>query len=85
VTIDDGTLNYLPVPPATTPTTALDVTGAAYTNNDLDPNTAQASFLGGLSNTDTVIDIAVSVTRAPPRPGKPPPLHALDVKHRAGI
>jgi hypothetical protein len=44
VTIADGTLNYLPVPPATTPTTPLGVTGAAYTNNDLDPNTATTLF-----------------------------------------
>ncbi|MEW6268144.1 MAG: DUF4394 domain-containing protein [Thermodesulfobacteriota bacterium] len=38
-TIADGTLNYLVgTPPA--PQTALGVTGAAYTNNDLDPSTA---------------------------------------------
>jgi hypothetical protein len=36
-TVVDGTLNFPPVPPATTPTTALGVTGAAYTNNDLEP------------------------------------------------
>ena len=36
-TVADGTLNFPPVPPATTPTTALGVTGAAYTNNDLEP------------------------------------------------
>jgi Domain of unknown function (DUF4394) len=35
----DGTLTY---PPATTPATG--VTGAAYTNNDLDPNTATTLF-----------------------------------------
>ena len=36
-TVADGPLNFPPVPPATTSTTALGVTGAAYTNNDLEP------------------------------------------------
>jgi Domain of unknown function (DUF4394) len=36
-TVVDGPLNFPPVPPATTSTTALGVTGAAYTNNDLEP------------------------------------------------
>lgn len=39
MTAQDGTLA---VPPATTP--ALGVAGAAYTNNDLDPNTATTLF-----------------------------------------
>jgi Domain of unknown function (DUF4394) len=38
-TVMDGTLT---VPPATTP--AMGVAGAAYTNNDLDPNTATTLF-----------------------------------------
>ena len=38
VTINDGTLNYTPG------TAATGVTGAAYTNNDLDPNTATTLF-----------------------------------------
>ena len=42
----DGTLTY---PPATTPATR--VTGAAYTNNDLDPNTATTLF-----DLDTMLD-----------------------------
>ena len=37
----DATLNY-PGPPAVTPATGL--TGAAYTNNDLDPNTGTTLF-----------------------------------------
>jgi hypothetical protein len=42
-TIADGTLNYLVgTPPA--PQTALGVTGAGYTNNDLDPATATTLF-----------------------------------------
>ncbi|MFD3442906.1 DUF4394 domain-containing protein [Streptomyces sp. NPDC058685] len=47
----DGTLTNPAVPPATTPTTALGVTGAAYTNNDL--NTATATTLFDI---DTVND-----------------------------
>ena len=39
-TIVDGTLTY-PGPPATT---ATGVTGAAYTNNDMDPNTATTLY-----------------------------------------
>jgi hypothetical protein len=62
VTITDGTLNYLPVPPATTPTTALDVTGAAYTNNDLDPNTATTLF-----DIDSALDQVV--IQSPPNNG----------------
>ncbi|GJF30382.1 hypothetical protein KNE206_30820 [Kitasatospora sp. NE20-6] len=40
----DGTLTNPAVPPATTGTTALGVTGAAYTNNDLDAATATTLF-----------------------------------------
>ncbi len=40
----DGTLTNPAVPPATTPTTALGVTGAAYTNNDLNTATATSLF-----------------------------------------
>lgn len=46
VTTVDGTLTY---PPATTP--ALGVTGAAYTNNDLDPNTSTTLY-----DMDTTLD-----------------------------
>ncbi|MDX2937131.1 DUF4394 domain-containing protein [Streptomyces ipomoeae] len=40
----DGTLTNPPVPPATTGATAQGVTGAAYTNNDLDAGTATTLF-----------------------------------------
>ncbi|UUU34031.1 DUF4394 domain-containing protein [Streptomyces sp. CA-210063] len=40
----DGTLTNPPVPPATAGTTAQGVTGAAYTNNDLDTTTATTLF-----------------------------------------
>jgi Domain of unknown function (DUF4394) len=40
-TQNDGTLNY-PGPPAVNPATGL--TGAAYTNNDIDPNTGTTLF-----------------------------------------
>ena len=43
-TATDGTLAYPPVPPATAPTTATGVTGAAYTNNDGDPDTATTLY-----------------------------------------
>jgi hypothetical protein len=44
VTATDGTLTNPPVPPATAGTTATGVTGAAYTNNDLDANTSTTLF-----------------------------------------
>ncbi|MFE5815398.1 DUF4394 domain-containing protein [Streptomyces sp. NPDC056479] len=47
----DGTLTNPPVPPATTGATASGVTGAAYTNNDLDASTATTLF-----DLDTVQD-----------------------------
>ncbi|MCT9082032.1 DUF4394 domain-containing protein [Streptomyces fulvoviolaceus] len=40
----DGTLTNPPVPPATSGTTAMGVTGAAYTNNDLNAATATTLF-----------------------------------------
>lgn len=40
----DGTLTNPPIPPATAGTTAQGVTGAAYTNNDLDTTTATTLF-----------------------------------------
>lgn len=43
-TVADGTLTNPPVPPATAGVTARGVTGAAYTNNDLDPSTATTLF-----------------------------------------
>ncbi|GAA4087208.1 DUF4394 domain-containing protein [Nonomuraea soli] len=44
MTATDGRLTNPPVPPATTGVTALGVTGAAYTNNDLSPATATTLF-----------------------------------------
>lgn len=44
MTATDGKLTNPPVPPATTGATALGVTGAAYTNNDLNPATATTLF-----------------------------------------
>lgn len=43
-TAGDGTLTNPPVPPATAGATARGVTGAAYTNNDLDTTTATTLF-----------------------------------------
>lgn len=43
-TMTDGRLAYPAVPPATAPTMAMGVTGAAYTNNDADPNTATTLY-----------------------------------------
>lgn len=40
----DGTLTYPAVPPGE-PTTGTGITAAAYTNNDLDPNTATTLFV----------------------------------------
>jgi hypothetical protein len=53
VTATDGVLAYPGVPPAP-PTTATQVTAAAYTNNDLDPNTATTLF-----DIDTTLDQVV--------------------------
>lgn len=52
VTIADGTLTYTP-PPAD-PVAAIGVTASAYTNNDLNPNTATTLF-----DIDTNLDQAV--------------------------
>ncbi|MFC9325553.1 DUF4394 domain-containing protein [Kitasatospora sp. NPDC057015] len=65
-TVADGTLTNPAVPPATTGTTALGVTGAAYTNNDLD--TATATTLFDLDTTNDRISLqspANSGTLAP--------------------
>jgi Domain of unknown function (DUF4394) len=43
-TATDGTLTNPPVPPAQAGATATGVTGAGYTNNDLDANTATTLF-----------------------------------------
>jgi hypothetical protein len=48
VTINDGVLSY------TAPDAAMGLTGAAYTNNDLDPNTGTTLF-----DIDTVLDQVV--------------------------
>jgi len=53
MTATDGVLAYPGVPPAP-PTTATQVTAAAYTNNDLDPNTATTLF-----DIDTMLDQVV--------------------------
>lgn len=52
-TATDGPLSYPGVPPAPA-TTATQVTAAAYTNNDLDPNTATTLF-----DIDTMLDQVV--------------------------
>ena len=50
-TVADGGLTNPATPPATTPAPATGVTGAAYTNNDLDAATATTLF-----DIDTVLD-----------------------------
>jgi hypothetical protein len=51
-TVADTTLSYPPVPPATPPAPpATGITGAAYSNNDIDPNTATT-----LHDLDTTMD-----------------------------
>jgi hypothetical protein len=50
-TVADGALTNPATPPATAPAPATGVTGAAYTNNDLDPTTATSLF-----DVDTVLD-----------------------------
>ena len=57
----DGTLT---VPPATTP--AMGVAGAAYTNNDLDPNTATTLF-----DLDTAADQVVGPVPGQRRRARP--------------
>jgi hypothetical protein len=59
MTQNDGTLNY-PGPPVVSPATGL--TGAAYTNNDLDPSTGTSLF-----NIDTSLNQAV--IQSPPNAG----------------
>ncbi|MFD3657724.1 DUF4394 domain-containing protein [Streptomyces sp. NPDC058620] len=51
----DGTLTNPAVAPSTTPTTALGVTGAAYTNNDL--NTATATTLFDIDTTNDRVSL----------------------------
>ncbi|MEV4175952.1 DUF4394 domain-containing protein [Nonomuraea sp. NPDC049709] len=51
MTANDGTLTNPPVPPATAGATATGVTGAGYTNNDLDATTATTLF-----DVDTMAD-----------------------------
>ncbi len=56
VTLVDGTLTYPANPPAVpAPVTATGVAGAAYTNNDADPNTGTSLF-----DIDTVLDQVVA-------------------------
>jgi uncharacterized protein DUF4394 len=64
-TVANGMLNYPPVPPATTPTTARGVTGAAYTNNDLPPSGASTATT--LFDIDTMRDQVV--IQSPPGNG----------------
>ncbi|QYX80153.1 DUF4394 domain-containing protein [Streptomyces akebiae] len=68
----DGTLTNPPVPPATAGVTARGVTGAAYTNNDLDTTTATTLF-----DLDTVQD-QVSV-QSPANAGNLAPTGKLGV------
>lgn len=70
----DGTLTNPAVPPTTTPTTALGVTGAAYTNNDLDTTTATTLF-----DIDTTND---RVSLQSPANGTLAPTGALGVNSR---
>lgn len=72
MTATDGTLTNPPVPPATTGATALGVTGAAYTNNDLSPTTATTLF-----DVDTTAD-QVSV-QSPANAGSLAPTGKLGV------
>jgi hypothetical protein len=68
----DGTLTNPPVPPAATGATAQGVTGAAYTNNDLDATTATTLF-----DLDTALD-QVSV-QSPANAGNLAPTGKLGV------
>jgi len=65
-TIVDGTLNYTPGTPAT------GITGAAYTNNDADPNTATTLY-----NIDSMLD--QGNIQAPPNAGTLNPTGKLTV------
>jgi len=67
MTVMDGNLT---VPPATTP--VMGVTGAAYTNNDLDPNTATTLF-----DLDTAADQIV--VQSPANGGQLAPTGKLQV------
>ncbi|MEV0612239.1 DUF4394 domain-containing protein [Nonomuraea sp. NPDC050404] len=71
-TATDGTLTNPPVPPATAGATALGVTGAGYTNNDLSPATATTLF-----DVDTTAD-QVSV-QSPANAGNLAPTGKLGV------
>ncbi|MED7952876.1 DUF4394 domain-containing protein [Kitasatospora sp. NPDC058406] len=71
-TVADGTLTNPAVPPATTGTTALGVTAAAYTNNDLDPATATTLF-----DLDTTLNR--TVLQSPANAGTLAPTGALGV------
>jgi hypothetical protein len=64
----DGTLNYVGPPPVG----AMGVTGAAYTNNDADPNTATTLYC-----LDTMLDQIV--VQAPPNAGSLNPTGRLTV------
>ena len=79
MTATDGTLAYPGVPPAP-PTTASQVTAAAYTNNDLDPNTATTLF-----DIDTMLDQVV--IQSPANTGLLAPTGKLtvDAGQRAGF
>lgn len=68
----DGTLTNPPAPPATAGATARGVTGAAYTNNDLDATTATTLF-----DLDTALD-QVSV-QSPANAGSLAPTGRLGV------
>ncbi|MDP9868410.1 MULTISPECIES: DUF4394 domain-containing protein [Streptosporangium] len=76
-TVADGPLTNPPVPPATTGATALGVSGAAYTNNDLSPATATTLF-----DLDTGAD-RVSL-QSPANAGTLAPVGALGVAATGG-
>ncbi|GIH79228.1 DUF4394 domain-containing protein [Planobispora longispora] len=76
-TATDGTLTNPPVPPATTGATATGVSGAGYTNNDLNPATATTLF-----DLDTTAD-QVSV-QSPANAGNLAPTGKLGVDATGG-
>jgi hypothetical protein len=78
-TIVDGRLTYPPTPPAQPdPTPAMGVTGAAYTNNDADPNTRTTLF-----DLDSVLD--QTVIQAPANAGLLSPTGKLGVDTGAAV
>ena len=79
VTAPQTNLSYPPVPPSTSPTPGLGVTGAAYTNNDLDPTTNTTLF-------DIDSQRNQAVIQSPPGSGVlvPPAASRWTRTHRSG-